>query len=215
METVTPEPRRLTAKGQATRERIVNAAAELIFTHGVAGTSIEEIRRAAAVSGSQMTHYFADKHALVRAVIAHQAASILAFHDDPQLGQFDSFAALRRWADLAIERQRRQNCVGGCRFGSLAGELAETDQDLRGELAKGFDRWEALLAGGIRLMRDRGELRPDADPGQLALSLLAAHQGGLLLTQVKRDPAPLEAALAGALDHVRSFAITTPKEHSR
>jgi TetR/AcrR family transcriptional regulator, transcriptional repressor for nem operon len=57
-------------------------------------------------------------------------------------------------------------------------------------------------------MRDRGDLRPEADPAVLAAGLLAALQGGMLLTQTTRDPRHLEAALRSALDHVRSYAAT-------
>src|SRR3954470_23015221 len=72
----------LTAKGQATKARIVAAAADLVFKQGVAGTSIEDVRKAAGVSGSQMTHYFEDKKALIRAVVTHQADTILAVHQE-------------------------------------------------------------------------------------------------------------------------------------
>ncbi|MBS1890316.1 MAG: helix-turn-helix transcriptional regulator, partial [Actinobacteria bacterium] len=64
---------RLTKKGAETRGRIVTAAAELIFERGVAGTGMEDIKEAAGVSSSQLYHYFADKPALVHAVIAHQS----------------------------------------------------------------------------------------------------------------------------------------------
>ena len=56
-------------------------------------------------------------------------------------------------------------------------------------------------------MHARGELRKDADPERLALGLLAALQGGLLLTQIRRDAAPLEAALDLAIDHIRSLTV--------
>jgi hypothetical protein len=49
-------------------------------------------------------------------------------------------------------------------------------------------------------MRDRGGLTPDTDPDTLALALLAALQGGLLLTQIQRDTEPLQAALDAMLD---------------
>ncbi|MDT7767869.1 MAG: hypothetical protein QOI30_865, partial [Mycobacterium sp.] len=55
---------RLTRKGRETRARIVDAAAKLMFEHGVAGTSIDEVRNTAAVSGSQISHYFHDKRDL-------------------------------------------------------------------------------------------------------------------------------------------------------
>jgi TetR/AcrR family transcriptional regulator, transcriptional repressor for nem operon len=197
---------RLTAKGRATRARIVAAAAALVFERGVAGTSIEDVRQAAGVSGSQMTHYFPDKRSLIRSVVAWQADAVAELHRHPALGHLDSLDALQGWADLIVAGQRQAGCRGGCSFGSLVSPLAETDADTRADLAAGFERWKGLLRDGLAAMRDRGGLRPDADPDELALGLLAAMQGGMLLTQAQRDTRPLEAALGGMLAHVRSFA---------
>jgi TetR/AcrR family transcriptional repressor of nem operon len=195
-----PRPK-LTAKGQATRDRIVKAAAGLVFEHGVAGTGIEDVRKAAGVSGSQMTHYFRDKRSLVRAVVAWRADQVVQ-----QYQRLDSFDALYRWAELTIERQTQLGCRHGCDFGSLAGELAESDADTRHDLAAGFERWAAVFRHGLRAMCERGDLRPETDTDELALGLLAALQGGLLLTQTSRDVRPLEAALNTVLAHIRSFA---------
>src|SRR5262245_38668079 len=101
------DDRRLTAKGRATRDRVVAIAADLIFAHGVAGTSIDDVRKAAGVSGSQMTHYFTDKRSLVRAVVAWQADAVLDLHQLPALGELDSFEALDLWVELNIARQKR------------------------------------------------------------------------------------------------------------
>jgi TetR/AcrR family transcriptional regulator, transcriptional repressor for nem operon len=87
-------------------------------------------------------------------------------------------------------------------IGSLAGQLAERDEGARLQLVDGFDRWEAAIRDGLETMAVRGELRPDADPAVLAQRTLAAIQGGLLLTQVRRDPAQLRSALDGALDAI-------------
>jgi AcrR family transcriptional regulator len=204
------EPVRLTAKGRATRDRIVQTAAGLIFAQGVVGTSIDDVRKAAGVSGSQMTHYFRDKRSLVRAVIAWQAGTVIGLHEQPALGRLDSFEALDLWAELNIARQRELNCEGGCSFGSLAGELAMSDAETRADLAEGFGRWETLFRRGLTAMRDRGDLRPDADPDELAAALLASLQGGMLLTKTTRDIRLLEAALKTALDHVKTYATQAP-----
>ena len=58
-------------------------------------------------------------------------------------------------------------------------------------------------------MHERGELKADADPDRLALATLAAVQGGLLLTQVRRETAPLEAALDTVLAHIESSMATS------
>ena len=196
----------LTRKGQATRDRIVRAAADLIFEQGAGAVSMLDVRRAAGVSGSQLSHYFGDRESLVRAVIALQADEVVRAHQVPELDRLDSFAALERWAEINIERLKQNQCQGGCTFGSLAGELAESGEDFRAALARGFDRWETLFRDGLSLMRDRGDLRPDADPERLTYALVAALQGGMLLAQTARDPAPLEVALSAVLEYVRSYA---------
>jgi AcrR family transcriptional regulator len=195
---------RLTRKGRATRDRIVAAASELMFERGVAGTSTDDVRHAAGVSTSQIYHYFSDKTALVRAVIAHQTQQVLDAQA-PLLGRLDTMEALRAWRDLLVDLQRQRHCQGGCPIGSLAAELAETFPDARTDIAEGFVRWENGIRTGLRAMHDRGDLRADADPERLALATLAALQGGLLLTQVRRETAPLEAALDAVLDHIASL----------
>ena len=193
---------RLTRKGLATRARIVEAAAELMFRHGVAGTSTEDVLAAARVSNSQLYHYFSDKNALVRAVIEHQADQIID-GQRPLLDELDSLAAFEQWRDMLVGVQRQRHCEGGCPLGSLSSELAETNEPARTALAAGFDRWEAPIRDGLRRMRDRGELQDDTDVDRLALGTLAALQGGLLLTQAKRDVGPLEAALDLAISQIR------------
>jgi AcrR family transcriptional regulator len=198
------EPR-LTPKGRATRARIVEVAAQLMFQNGVGGTSVEDVLHAAGVSASQLYHYFDDKPGLVRAVIAHQTDTMLALQA-PALDSLDSLAALRAWRDLLVDVQRQRRCTGGCAIGSLASELAEADALARADLAAGFARWEGRLRDGLRAMCANGVLRPDADPDRLALGILTSLQGGMLLTQLRRDPHPLEVALDSAIAYVETFA---------
>jgi TetR/AcrR family transcriptional repressor of nem operon len=195
----------LTPRGQATRDRIVRAAADLVFERGVAGVSMLDVRRAAHVSGSQLSHYFGDKQSLIRAVIVWQAQSVIRVHQMPELGELDSFAALERWAELNVERLQQNDCQGGCSFGSLASELVECDPSMRADLAAGFERWEQLFRHGLSLMRDRHQLRADADPVQLTYALMSALQGGMLLSQTARDPEPLRVALRSVLEYLRSY----------
>lgn len=204
MATSTAAPQRLTRKGQATRDRIVAAAAQLTFRGGVAGTSVEDVKAAAGVSSSQLYHYFKDKDELIRAVVAHQADAVLEAQQ-PLLGRLDSMKALRRWRDQSVALTRQLECTGGCPLGSLAGELAEISPRARVDIAAGFARWEDALRAGLRTMHERGELRAEADPDALALALLGALQGGLMLCQVRRDLTPLEVTVDAMLDHIESL----------
>ncbi len=124
-----------------------------------------------------------------------------------EMFDFSTLDGLRAWRDFVIAGQREHHCSGGCPIGSLGGQLAETDPDARAHVAEGFKRWEATIQSGLREMHARGELTPDTDPDTLALALLAALQGGLLLTQVKRDTQPLEAALDAMLELVTRLSV--------
>jgi AcrR family transcriptional regulator len=182
----------------------VKAAARLIHERGVAGTTTEEVRDAAEVSSSQLYHYFKDKMALVRAVIAYQTDAVIDAQAE-YLGHLDSMRALRGWRDLLVRIQRGMRCAGGCPLGSLSSEIAEVVPEFRVDLNRAFRRWEDGIRSGLRAMHARGVLRRDADPNRLATGLLAAVQGGLLLTQIRRDTKPLEAAVDAMLDYIESL----------
>jgi AcrR family transcriptional regulator len=195
----------ITRKGQATRERIVEAAATLIGQFGVAGTSAADVRKTAGVSGSQLMHYFGSKQALVRAVIARQSESE-ALVGHPMLGPLDSFEALRAWADAAVENLAHGSGHGACTLAMLAGSTSPGDEQTRDELCGAFVRLQSLLLDGLRAMRDRGDLRPEADLDELSMALLTALQGGTLLGQTMQSTAPMRASMNAALRYVESFA---------
>ena len=183
---------RLTPKGRRTRARIVAAAARLIYERGVPGTTLDDVRAAAKVSGSQLYHYFADKDDLVQAVIDHQASTIASNQEHAHLGTAEG---LQAWRDVLITEAQRSNGKGGCPLGSLGSQLAESDPQARALVADGFGRWSSAIGDGLRDARAAGHLPAGIDPDDLAVTLLAAIQGGLLLAQVQRDTRPLETAV--------------------
>ena len=206
MKTGSAKDRKFTPKGAATRDRIVAAAAKLIQERGIAGTTTEEVRDAAGVSSSQLYHYFKDKMALVRAVIAYQTDAVLEAQAQ-FLGRLDSLESLQGWRNLLVQIQRGLRCEGGCPLGTLASEIAEVVPEFRIDLNRAFTQWERGIRSGLRLMYERGELRQGTDPDRLATALLAAVQGGLLLTQIRRSTKPLESALDTMLEHIASLRV--------
>jgi len=192
---------KLTAKGRATRERIVAAASELMLQNGAARTTIEDIQEAASISTSQMYHYFADKGDLVAAVIDFQTQRVLGVQH-LGLDRIESVQDLYRWRDIMVDLVRGRACVGGCPIGSMANELSETDPIARARLAASFAQWEKLIHDGLVTIAARSELAEGADVERIAMALLAGVQGGLLLSQVRRDTGPLEAAVDTMIEHL-------------
>jgi TetR/AcrR family transcriptional regulator, transcriptional repressor for nem operon len=194
-----------TAKGRETRERIVSSAAGLIRDHGSAETSLDDVIEEAGVSKSQLYHYFSDREDLLRAVVAHNCEHVLA-NQGPELGPFGSWTAVRAWLDKLVRLQARRQARGGCPLGSLVAQLAESDDQAREELEASFARWETEIRDGLGAMQARGKISRHADLDQLATATLAAIQGGLVLTQARRDTEPLAVAVDAAYAHLRSHA---------
>jgi AcrR family transcriptional regulator len=176
-----------------------------MFQHGIAGTSMEDLRLVASVSGSQISHYFQDKRDLTRRVIDRRRDGLIAFHTRPEMGALDNLQSLQAWAHACAADADAVYRRGGCSFGSLVGELLEADDDVLDVLTAGYDQWLELFRTGFVAMRERGELRSDADPRHLAVALVVAHQGGAMVSHATDDAEPIRAAVMAAADYVCSF----------
>jgi AcrR family transcriptional regulator len=200
----------LTPKGAATRDRIVEAAADLVLARGVGGTSLDDIRAGTATSKSQLFHYVpGGKRDLVSAIARLQSQRVLDAQR-PYLDTLDTWEAWQGWRDAVVAHYGSQP-HWGCPIGALASELSGRDTALAVESAAYMDEWRGYLQAGLQRMQDAGRLRPDADPETIALSIFAALHGGLLLTQTMQSLKPLEAALDGALAALRTAHAETAR----
>ena len=194
---------KLTSRGAATRNRIVLAAAELMHVQGVAATTIDDVLAASATSKSQFYQHFDDKSELVYEVITLRADEVLSWQR-MRLEKVDSFRGLYQWRDAMVQRCAVRRGLWGCELGSLAGELSDTDDKARASLSEHFAQWancSPMRLSGCATTACSSRRRR----GDLATGLLAAVEGGLLLSQTARDPRLMQSALNHAIDHVASF----------
>lgn len=190
----------VTERGQRTRDSIVDAAMKLMYTHGVAGTSLDKVLAACGAGKSQMYHYFKDKNQLVEAVIARNIERIFA--GQPLLTELHTWDDFDRWAEELLNLHRTPGGPFPCPLGNLAGELGD-DERVAELLDQAYRKWESHLARGLAVLRDKGELSANADPLRLAQATIACLQGGLLLAHVHRNITPLEDALHIAIAHLK------------
>jgi TetR/AcrR family transcriptional repressor of nem operon len=199
MSTATPS----TQKGRSTRRRIVQAAAELVSQRGVADVSLDDVGERASASRSQLYHYFEDRDDLIRAAVVATSDAVLDAQAE-LFSRLDTWEGIEAWMDALVELQVQRGARGGCPLGTLAGQLAERDPQARESIGAGLGLWQQRIESGLAALRSSGGLGPKADPAQLAKATIALVQGGLLLTQVNRDPLELREALDAALRLLRS-----------
>ena len=194
------EPR--TGRGRASRERIVERAADLFAERGIAGTSVDEVLAAAKAGKGQFYHYFRNRDELAAAAVGYRCAQVVDGLTEA-LGDVSSLAGLKQ-ALAGFIAGFEQAGLPGCPIGTLANEVAGRNEAARLQAAAGFDAWERLLADALERMRQRGELRADAQPAVLATGLLASIEGGMVLSQARKDMASLRIAVDAGLAQVRT-----------
>ena len=188
----------LTAKGRATRQRIIQGAADEIRARGVALTTLEDIMNQTGTSKSQLFHYFpGGKEQLLLAVAAFESQMVL---DDqqPHLGALTSWAAWQRWRDSVVDRYRRQG--QNCPIAVLMSEIGRTTPGAEAVTAELIAKWRGAIATGIRSMQAQGKVAGSVDVERAAAALLAGIQGGVGIMLATGDLTYLEAALDEGID---------------
>ena len=176
------------------RERVVYSCAQLVREQGVTGTGVREVVARAAAPRGSLQHYFpGGKDQIVREALGWSAqfaaARVREYVDgaaEPSPGGL--FAAMvGQWR--AEFRQR--GYVAGCPLVAAAADVAASNDALRETIRDGFEVWLApVRAGLVRLgvPADRAE--------SLALLMVSALEGAIVLARSRHDPAPLAAVEA-------------------
>jgi AcrR family transcriptional regulator len=183
----------LTAKGAATRQRIVDAAAGRVRSHGVVGTSLDDVMKATDTSKSQLFHYFPNgKAELLLAVAQHEADRVLS-DQQPYLSELDSVETWQSWRDLVVRRYREQGQQ--CPLSALQSELGVNDPSVRAVVTELLATWQDRIVAGIRTMQAGGNFDAKVDADRAGAALLAGLQGGVTMLLATGSIMHLEAAL--------------------
>ncbi|WP_371772613.1 TetR/AcrR family transcriptional regulator [Streptomyces sp. NBC_01438] len=194
-------PGKLTAKGKATRSRIVEGAAAVLRERGVAWATLDDIMARTGTSKSQLFHYFpAGKDELLVAVAQFEADQVLE-DQQPYLGRLDSWESWEQWRDAVIKRYEAQG--DQCPLGSLFHQIGRSTPGTRAIVVELLRRWQESLAAGVRALQAAGALPADVDAEARAAALLAGIQGGVSILLSTGRSTHLRAALDQGIADLR------------
>jgi AcrR family transcriptional regulator len=191
---------KFTAKGQATRQRIIDGAAAEIRVNGAVATTLDDVMAATGTSKSQLFHYFpGGKDQLLLAVAEQEAARVLS-DQQPHLSQLTSWAAWQRWRDVVVERYRKQG--QHCPLSTVMSEVGRTP-GAQAVTAALVEQWRADIEAGVLAMQRQEKIAATVDSSRAAAALLAGIQGGVSVMLNTGDLSYLEAALDVGIQNLR------------
>ena len=116
---------------------------------------------------------------------------------------------LSLFLDTLVALQHERDARNGSLFGNLAGEMADSHEGFRRRLDLVFDSWAGQLQS--LLWELRSQLRECVDPARLARFIIAALEGGMLMTRVKRDA----TVMVGIGEDLKRFIATQLRDGDR
>lgn len=182
-------------KGDVTKRRIVRSATRLIHRNGYKNTSVDDILKDCDVTKGSFYFHFRNKDEVAKAAAklfySHVEKNLLVMSEGDESGSLDRISSI---LDLMTEGMEKSGCTGGCLLGNMALELSDSNEEVRGELADIFHDFRERLKVLIDRGQKEGVIRIDRGPEELANFVLAVIEGGLLLSKVMKDIAPLKDA---------------------
>lgn len=198
------------AKGAATRDQILDAAARLIHLRGYHNTSLDDVLRESGVGKGNFYYYFKSKESLGFAIIDRAVQGFLERSLEPAFADVtaDPVEQIYAFFDRIVESHRRLNCVGGCPMGNLASELSDVHEGFRQRLAEIFEHWRVKLATALERGRASGRLSPDLDVAGAAGFLVASLEGAILMAKVTKDIGAMEKSVAELKQYLTLYLYT-------
>lgn len=202
-----PQPKKRVARNKrGTRERLLQAAAEEIYTSGFRGASLDTILDKAHVTKGALYHHFASKealgHAVINEVIAEEGRGKwlvrLQGIDDPISALVQAIQATSLLP---------KHVSGGCALNNLGQEMSPVDETFRKRISELFHGLESDIAQALRRGQTRRLVRKDVDVGGVATFIVAAYEGYIALAKNHQDVAVLQSGIKNLVDYVESLRV--------
>ncbi|MER7576225.1 TetR/AcrR family transcriptional regulator [Streptomyces sp. NPDC126514] len=178
------------------RDRLIDAAGELMRSRGYSSLGVAEICARAEVKKGSFYHFFASKQALtVEAVNAHWDAERSCWTTE-LAATGPALDRLRRLLDTMVQLQRRMKessgAVDGCLLGNLALELSTQEPAVRARLEEIFDEQIALVAATLDDAAEEGTIPRERATAATARAVVAHLEGLVMFAKLRNDPTVLD-----------------------
>lgn len=198
---------KLTPKGQATRQRILEGAAEYLRGTDPGAATLDDVRAVTRTSKGQLFHYFpGGKEELLLAVARYEAGRVLT-DQEPHLSALDSWESWSAWRDAVLERYRAQG--RSCPLAALMDQVSSTPgaAEVVTEL---LEQWQRRVRDGVVTMQAKGLVSAGLDPHRVAGSFVAGIQGGVQVLRATGSTDQLRSVLDLLLDYLRLGPAAAP-----
>ncbi len=179
------------AKGEKTRQKILEDAAELFHTKGFGATSVRDLLQVTGMTKGSLYFHFSGKDEIGLEYLRQAGERFMAFLDEGLEGP-SAVEKLDNFLQEAFAHHRARGFVGGCLFGNTALETSDTAPAFARVTAAAFNQWRKKLAVIIEQAQDDGTVYRIRSADELAEFVIAALEGGIMQSRLHKSEAPMK-----------------------
>ena len=204
--TVVVRPVRMAIKGEKTRERIIELAAGVFSKRGFFGASMADLLQATGLQKGGLYNHFQSKEQLALESFDWAVSRIERRYQRALHGVDNAADRLLAIVNVIRGLIADTKLPGGCPILTTAIEADDTMPALRDRAREAMTRWQKLIGSNVKAGVASGELRPDADPYEVATIVTATLEGAVFLSKLYGDDAHMHRAVDHVAAYVRGLA---------
>lgn len=183
------------SKAERTRKFIIESTAAIFNTKGYAGTSMSDLTEATNLTKGSIYGNFENKEEVALAAFDYNLAKVKEAIQHKIYKAQNYQDKLMVYAQVYHQFKGEAFPVGGCPILNTAVEADDTHTLLKARAAKAVTEWKKNIVELIEQGVNAGEFKAGQDSIQLALSIIALIEGGVMIAKVTDHPANLNKVL--------------------
>lgn len=193
------------SKGEETKERILQLAAELFNQQGYAGTSMSDIMQVTGLKKGGIYNHFQNKNELALQAFDYAMSGISQRYRIALLSKHNAVERLQAVINVFASYIDKPPLKGGCPLLNTAVESDYAHPALRKRAQEAMNSWYDMIRRVVQKGIKKGEIRPNIEPEQVATMTIAIFEGGLMMAQLHGDSIYLKRAINHLNQYIESL----------
>jgi AcrR family transcriptional regulator len=191
-------------KGEQTKEMILAKAAVVFNQQGYYGASLSDIMAATGLEKGGIYNHFTNKDDLALQAFDYAVAQTENAFSEALKSQRHAIDRMLAMAYVFEGVPDNRPVPGGCPVLNTAVIADDTHPALLARAQQTMLRWQETIERVIHLGIERGEIRPEIDPNNLATYYLVMFEGAILLSRLHQDSSYMEKSLAHLTEYLEN-----------
>lgn len=195
----------MNTKGAVTKQAIINRIIEHVHLYGFSETSLNDIIALTGVKKGNLYFHFKNKEALILEALKEAHRQYQEYLLQYTIQASDPVAKIEAMLDAVVAYHTKRKFQGGCIFGNTALEMSDKNAQYREFMGRVFSQWIQWVSAQINAAIKEGTLSHNTPVQELSHHIIAALEGGILLSKVTKNPFDLDCAVYGIKELLNKY----------